>query len=113
MINSVPVRSETRTIKHNWREDKLKKILLEMESPGGLVVRILGFHSLGPGSILGQGIGIAQTVQCGQKRKLKKVFLENNLIACTKSLKVTKKEKQSPGFYLVLLFLGMNSKAII
>ena len=66
-----------------------------MESPGSLVVRILGFHSLGPDSILGQGIGIAQTVQCGQKRKLKKVFLENNLIACTKSLKVTNKQKKS------------------
>ena len=112
MINSVPVRSETRTIKHNWREDKLKKILLEMEFPGGLVVRILSFHSMGLGSILGQGIEIAQTVQCGQKGKLKKVVLENNLIACTKSLKV-KKKSLSPGFYLVLSFLGMNSKAII
>ena len=68
MINSVPVRSETRTIKHNWREDKLKKILLEMEFPGGLVVRILSFHSMGLGSILGQGI----EERTWPKRKIKK-----------------------------------------
>ena len=42
---------------------------------------------------MGQETEIAQTVQCGQKRKLKKVFLENNVIPCTKSFEVKKKKK--------------------
>ena len=37
--------------------------------PGGLVVRILGFHCRGKGSIPGQGTEIPQTAQLGQKKK--------------------------------------------
>ena len=36
------------------------------ELPGGLVVRIPGFHCGGPGSILGRGTEILQAVQCGK-----------------------------------------------
>ena len=34
------------------------------EFPGGLVVRIPGFHCRGPGSILGQRTEIPQATQC-------------------------------------------------
>ena len=36
------------------------------EFPGGLVVRIPGFHCHGPGSLPGQGTEIPQAVQRGQ-----------------------------------------------
>ena len=40
--------------------------------PGGLVVRIPGLHSCGPGLIPGQGTEIPQATRCGQKKKKKK-----------------------------------------
>ena len=39
------------------------------EFPGGLVVRILGFHRSGPGTIPGQRTEILQAMLCGQKKK--------------------------------------------
>ena len=39
------------------------------EFPSGLVVRILGFHCCGPGSIPGRGTKILQALWCGQKKK--------------------------------------------
>ena len=39
------------------------------EFPGGLVVRILGFHCHGAGSIPGQGTENPQAVRRGQKKK--------------------------------------------
>ena len=39
------------------------------EFPGDLVVRILGFHCRGLGSVLAQGTEILQAVWCGQKKK--------------------------------------------
>ena len=39
------------------------------EFPGGLVVRIPGFHCNGPGSISGQGTDIPQIVWRGQKKQ--------------------------------------------
>lgn len=39
-----------------------------MAFTGGLVVRILNFHSHGLGSFPGRGIEIPQTVQCGKKQ---------------------------------------------
>ena len=44
-------------------------VKLGRDFPGGLVVRILWFHSHGPGSIPGQGIGIPQAVQFVQEKK--------------------------------------------
>ena len=38
-----------------------------MEFPGGLMVRIPGFHCCGPGSVPGQGAEILQAVWWGQK----------------------------------------------
>ena len=43
------------------------KNTLDREFPGGLVVRILGFHCHGPGSVPGWGIEIRQAVWHGQK----------------------------------------------
>ena len=42
---------------------------LHQEFPGGLVVRILGFHCHGPGLYPGQATEILKAVQCGQKKK--------------------------------------------
>ena len=39
------------------------------EFPGGLVVRIVGFHCSGLGSNSGQGTGIPQAEQHGQMNK--------------------------------------------
>ena len=50
--------------------DGLFKMTYSREFPGGLVVRILGFHCRGPGSIPGWGTEIPQTVQCGQKKDI-------------------------------------------
>ena len=43
------------------------KIAEAGEFPGDLMVRILGFHSHGPGSILGWGTEILQATWHGQK----------------------------------------------
>ena len=40
--------------------------------PGGLVVRIPGFHWRGPGSIPSWGAEIPQAAQCNQKTKKEK-----------------------------------------
>ena len=48
---------------------KVLKMLMPLEFPGGLVVKIPGFHCHGQGSILGQGTEIPQAMQCGQKAK--------------------------------------------
>ena len=45
----------------------------EREFPGGLVVRIPGFHCGGPGSIPGQGTEILQATRHGQKKKRESV----------------------------------------
>ena len=45
----------------------------EREFPGGLVVRILGFHYCGPDSIPGQGTEILQAVWHGQTKKKQKI----------------------------------------
>ena len=37
--------------------------------PGGLVVRILGFHCYGPVSVPGQGTELLQATWCSQKEK--------------------------------------------
>ena len=39
------------------------------ESPGGLVVRVLGFHCRGPGSIPGLGSEMLQAPWHGQTKK--------------------------------------------
>ena len=49
------------------------------EFPDGLVVRILGFHYRGQGSIPGQGTKIPQAVQCSQKEKRKSFNPENSM----------------------------------
>ena len=51
------------------------------EFPGGLVVRILGFHCHGLGSIPGQGTEIPQATWCGQKKRKKKkiAFVPNSV----------------------------------
>ena len=45
----------------------LKKVKETGEFPGGLVVRISGFHGHGPGSVPGQGTEILQAARRGQK----------------------------------------------
>ena len=52
---------------------KVLKVFLG-EFPGGLAVRILGFHCRGLGSIPGRGTEILQAVRPSQKKK-KKSFL--------------------------------------
>ena len=47
---------------------------INWEFPGGLVVRILGFHCCGPGSIPGWETEIPQAVQRGQKKKKNSVI---------------------------------------
>ena len=42
---------------------------ISWEFPGGLVVRILGFHCYGLGSVTGQGTEIPQAAQRGKKKK--------------------------------------------
>lgn len=44
------------------------------EFPGGLVVRMLGFYSNGPGSIPGQETEILLVVWYSQKQKAKKKY---------------------------------------
>ena len=51
------------------------KIILSREFPGGLVVRILGFHCRGLGSVPGWGTEIPQATQHSQKKKRKKKVL--------------------------------------
>ena len=46
----------------------LFKELLTQGFPGGLVVRMPGFHCLGPGSIAGWGTEIPQAARCSQKK---------------------------------------------
>ena len=53
------------TLEHQKKE-KEKRKKKKREFPGGLVVRILGFHCHGPGSIPGQGTEIPQAGH-GQK----------------------------------------------
>ena len=45
------------------------------EFPVGLVVRILGFHCHGLGSIFEQGTEILQAAQCGQKKSCKTGYI--------------------------------------
>ena len=45
---------------------------MEREFPGCLVVRILGFHGCGLGSIPDWGTEISKAVWCGKKKKKKK-----------------------------------------
>ena len=47
----------------------------QREFPGGLVVRSLGFHRHGPGSIPGWGTEIPQATQHGQKKKKRRAEL--------------------------------------
>ena len=51
------------------------------EFPGSLVVRILGFHCLGPGSTPGWGTEIPQATWCSQKER--KVGHTPGMHACT------------------------------
>ena len=51
---------------------KLRIQEISREFPGSPVVRILGLHCRGLGSIPGQGTEIPQTTRCGQKKKEKK-----------------------------------------
>ena len=53
------------TINVNGQNSNIKN----REFPGGLVLRILGFHCHGLGSIPGWGTEILQAVWCGQKKK--------------------------------------------
>ena len=58
------------------------------EFPGGLVVRILGFHCHGLGSIPSQRTEILQAMRRGQKKKrkiCKKVDLEHFLLSSDKA----------------------------
>ena len=48
------------------------KVQPPQEFPGGLVVRILGFHCHGPGSVPGWGAEILQAMCCDLKKKKKK-----------------------------------------
>ena len=47
------------------------------EFPGGLVVRILGFHCRGLGSVPGRGTEILQAIQQGRKKE-KSLWLFQN-----------------------------------
>ena len=51
----------------SWKDTAQKKIYREF--PGGLAVRIPGFHCHGPGSIPGRGTEIQQAMQHSQKKK--------------------------------------------
>ena len=57
------------------------------EFPGGLVVRILGFHCLGPGFIPGQGNEILQAMWHNQKKKKKN---KSEVIDCFKKFLIKK-----------------------
>ena len=60
--------------KHSF-SDKVDSMQLKTgrrEFPGGLVVRIPGFHFCGPGSNPGRGTEIPQGVWCGQKILIKR-----------------------------------------
>ena len=50
------------------------------EFPGGLVVRIQGFHCCGPGSIPGQETKIPQVAAFGKKKKKKKERKERKMM---------------------------------
>ena len=59
MLNIIPLKQEILHCNNNmW------------DFPGGLVIRILGFHCLGPGSVPGQGTEIF-CKPCGMTRKRK------------------------------------------
>ena len=47
----------------------LKNVML-WEFPGGLVVKIPGFHCHSLGSVPGRGTEILQAARCGQKKKV-------------------------------------------
>ena len=54
----------------NWKsgESSCREQITTLEFPGGLQVRILGFHCHSPGSIPGQGTEIPQTKQCRKNK---------------------------------------------
>ena len=53
-----------------WHQKYRQQIVREF--PGGLVIRIPGFHCFGPGSIPGLGTEIPQAAEYGKKKKKKK-----------------------------------------
>ena len=59
--------------KHFWLKIKYR------EFPGGLVVRILGFHCRGLGSIPGQGTEILQAMQHGPKKEKRKIKYKQHI----------------------------------
>ena len=74
--NSKQIQLEKCIIKNVIKTLTLKGICGEF--PGGLVVRILGFHCWGPGSTFSRGTEIPQAVQRDKKKK-KKTFV----LACS------------------------------
>ena len=68
-------------LKNNTNEQtKQNKKDSQREFPGGLVVRILGFHRRGQGAIPGWGIEIPQAMWHSQKKK-RLIDTENKLVA--------------------------------
>ena len=78
------------------------KEFLPREFPGGLMVRILGFHCRDPGSVPGLGTEILQTAQHSQKKKKKK---KNNFYPEHKALSKFNKTIKS-------IFLGRQKISI-
>ena len=64
------------------------------------MVRILGFHCCGPGSISGWGTEIPQAIQCSQKEKKKDTNLLPGIAAKAREMKRKKRNAaaMSEGF---------------